>query len=76
MKMDSHFRVVDIKDLKTLLQILVIKTSKQKSTAILSVLDSVFPAKLTVVCSPKGIYNLSELSSSLQKSSLKFKCNG
>lgn len=67
MKIDSGFRVPGIKDLKTVLQILAIKTSKQKSTAILSVLDSVFPAKLTVVCSPKGIYNLSELIPALQK---------
>lgn len=65
MKTDTGFRVPE-RNLKTLLQILVIKTSKKK-TAILSVLDSVFPAKLTVVCSQKGIYNLSELIPALKK---------
>lgn len=76
MKTDSGFRVPDIKDLKTLLQLLVIKLFLQKSTAILSVLDSVFPAKLTVVCSTRGIYSWSELISALQKRSLKCKRNG
>lgn len=67
MKTDSGFRIPDIKDLKTLSQILVTKTSNQKSTVILFVLDSMCPAKLTVICSQKGICNLSEVIPALQK---------
>lgn len=65
-RLDSDFRVPNVKDLQTLLPIVVIKTSKRASAAIviLSVRGSVFPAQPysgLIVCSQKRSDNLLEL---------------